>query len=100
MSNISKSKQGYKKIKWLFGKEIEIPEEWELKRLKEVAKVKGGKRLPFGASFSEIKTTHPYLRVVDFKNNIIDEKNLKYISDEIFEEIKNYTVSSDNRVYA
>ena len=96
MSNISKSKQGYKKIKWLFGKEIEIPEEWELKRLKEVAKVKGGKRLPFGASFSEIKTTHPYLRVVDFKNNIIDEKNLKYISDEIFEEIKNYTVSSDN----
>ena len=86
----------FKKVSWLFGKEIEIPEDWEIKKLKEVSKVKGGKRLPPGESFSEIKTIHPYLRVVDFRNNTINEKNLKYISNEIFKEIKNYTISSDN----
>jgi len=26
----------FKKVKWLFGKEIEIPEEWKIKRLKEI----------------------------------------------------------------
>ena len=35
MNNISKSKHGYKKVKWLFGKEIEIPEEWNITRLIE-----------------------------------------------------------------
>ena len=32
-------KSGYKRVKWLFEKEIEIPEEWELKRIKELAKI-------------------------------------------------------------
>jgi type I restriction enzyme, S subunit len=32
-------KQEYKLVKWLFGKEIEIPEEWELKKIKELTKV-------------------------------------------------------------
>ena len=26
---MKKAKPGYKIVKWLFGKEIEIPEEWE-----------------------------------------------------------------------
>jgi type I restriction enzyme, S subunit len=32
----------FKKVPWLFGKEIEIPEEWEVKKLKEISKLQGG----------------------------------------------------------
>ena len=30
------TKKGYKSVPWLFGKEIEIPEEWEVKKLNEI----------------------------------------------------------------
>jgi len=33
----------FKKVPWLFGKEIEIPEEWEVKRLDDVAHIQRGK---------------------------------------------------------
>lgn len=32
----------FKKVKWLFGKYIEIPEVWDLKKIKEIAKVSVG----------------------------------------------------------
>ena len=72
--------------------------DWNIVKLKEIGDVKGGKRLPKGEPFSETKTNHPYLRVVDFRNNGIDEKNLEYVSDKIFTKIKNYAISS-NDVY-
>ena len=36
MSQKSVPKKGYKKVPWLFRKEIEIPEEWEVKLLHEI----------------------------------------------------------------
>ena len=35
-------RKGYKSVPWLFGKEIEIPEEWEMKRLDEIGEIIGG----------------------------------------------------------
>ena len=32
----------FKKVPWLFGKEIEIPEEWEIKNIKDIFKLKSG----------------------------------------------------------
>ena len=29
-------RKGYKSVPWLFGKEIEIPEEWEVKKIDDV----------------------------------------------------------------
>lgn len=58
--------------------------------------VKGGKRLPKGASFSEEITTHAYIRVTDMKNHSVNISNLRYISDEIFSAIKNYTIAKDD----
>ena len=40
------TKKGYKSVPWLFGKEIEIPEEWEVKRLGQLAKFASGEFLP------------------------------------------------------
>ncbi len=66
----------------------------EIKELGEVAKIKGGKRIPLGETFSDKKTDYPYLRVTDFNQNSINLNNLKYISKEVFDKIKNYTIST------
>ena len=70
---------------------FEVPEGWCWARVRDIAMVKGGKRLPKGASFSEEITTHAYIRVTDMKNHSVNISNLRYISDEIFSAIKNYT---------
>ncbi len=60
----------------------------------KVAKVLGGKRIPKEYSFSQQKTEYPYIRVSNFKNNTIDMLDMKYIECNVFEKIKNYTISS------
>ena len=35
-------RKGYKSVPWLFGKEIEIPQEWGVKRLDEIGEIIGG----------------------------------------------------------
>ena len=39
---MAKSRSKFKKVKWLSGKEIKIPEEWEIKKLDEIGKIIGG----------------------------------------------------------
>ena len=75
---------------------FEVPEGWAWARVRDIAMVKGGKRLPKGASFSEEITTHAYIRVTDMKNHSVNISNLRYISDEIFSAIKNYTIAKDD----
>jgi type I restriction enzyme S subunit len=62
----------------------------------EIAKVKGGKRLPKGMEVQDEETEHPYLRVVDFGDDGVDRSNLKFISNETFEYVSRYTISSDD----
>ena len=69
---------------------------YPLLKLDEICEVKGGKRLPKGYSLQEEKTEHPYIRVTNFKNNNIDIKDLKYISNDVFEQIKRYTISCND----
>jgi len=78
-------------------KETEIgllPEHWEVVRLGEVADIKGGKRLPKGHKLSDRPTPYPYIRVVDFKDGSVDKTNLKYLTPQDYENIKQYTISS------
>ena len=75
-----------------------IPENWDIMKIDEIADVKGGKRLPSGYQFENKKTKYPYLRVVDFDNESINVKNLKYINKETHEKISKYVISS-NDVY-
>ena len=39
---MNKSRSGYKKVEWLFGKEIEIPAEWEITEFRKISIVKRG----------------------------------------------------------
>jgi restriction endonuclease S subunit len=68
---------------------------WEKKQIGEIAQVKGGKRVPKGYKLLNEPTPHPYITVSDFADNgTIDRSNLKYISNEIYQGIKQYTISS------
>jgi len=71
-----------------------IPSDWEVKAVKEIADVKGGKRLPLGKSLSDRVTRHPYIRVADMFFGGIYLENIKYVPSDVFPFIKNYCISS------
>ena len=70
---------------------------WKIKKIEEIAEIKGGKRVPKGNELSLDKTAHPYLRVTDFGlDGTIDETSLRYITEDIFAQIKRYTINSSD----
>lgn len=74
-------------------------EGWEEKKIKDIANVKGGKRVPKGYKLESTDTGHKYIRVSDFRDDgTIDLSNILFISDEVYRQIKNYTITS-NDVY-
>ena len=75
---------------------FEVPDNWVWCKLEEICNIKGGKRIPKGKGFSAQRTEHIYLRVTNMKNRTISFEDLKYIDDDVFQEIKNYTISSDD----
>ena len=58
--------------------------------LKEIATVKGGKRLPKSDSLVSEKTDHPYIRIRDMYQSYPLELNddFEYITSETYEKIK------------
>ncbi len=70
--------------------------EWNEIKIEKFAKVKGGKRLPKGKNLTEQKNSHPYIRVVDIRDGRISSSNLKYVPDDVFPSIKNYTVNEND----
>ena len=73
---------------------IPLDSSWPETTVGECCEVKGGKRLPKGEYFSETPTPHPYIRVSDFHNQSVNQSDLKFISDEIHQQITRYTISS------
>ncbi|MBP1950062.1 restriction endonuclease subunit S [Virgibacillus litoralis] len=73
-----------------------VPDNWVWTNIKNLADVKGGKRLPKGDALVAVKTDHPYLRVADFKNGSIDENDIKYITKETHANISRYTIASED----
>lgn len=74
-------------------------EGWEKKKLGEIAEIKGGKRVPKGYKLEVIDTGYKYIRVSDFTDDgTIDESNIQFISKEVYEQIKRYTIT-DKDVY-
>ena len=61
-------------------------------KLAKVVDVKGGKRLPAGASFSSAPTAYPYIRGQDIRGGRIRAGEQLYITEAVFEKIRRYTV--------
>lgn len=95
-SNASKALSEAKALFQAALAEAMMPKEgWEEKTLGEIAEIKGGKRVPKGYSLSTIPTKHKYIRVADFNDNgTVDIKSVLYISDDVYNQIKRYTISS------
>lgn len=80
-------------------KAMEPKEGWEEKKIGDISYVKGGKRVPKGYKLESQDTGYKYIRVADFTDNgTIDTSQIQYISKEVYEQIKNYTIT-DNDVY-
>lgn len=74
-----------------------LPDGWEWKKLDDFVSIKGGKRIPKGKKLLETKTNYPYIRVTDFNDfGSIDINNIQYITEDIYNEIKNYIISKDD----
>ena len=71
-------------------------EDWEVKKLGEIAKVKSGKRLPLCKSLTENQTSHPYIRILDMFNSGISIENIKYVPVDVFPFIKNYRIFKED----
>ena len=89
---MSKSKSGYRRVKWLFGKEIEVPDEWIKTNLNAVCRsIRDGTHTPPRRTSSGI----PLLSAQNIMNNGINWKeHFSYISKYDFEQItKNNKIS-------
>ena len=64
--------------------------------IKDICKIKSGKRLPKGTDFSEKPTKHKYIRARDKKNGKIDGSDLGYISEETQKKIERYIVNTND----
>jgi|GEM_PF-43582 len=68
---------------------------WATKTLGDIADIKGGKRVPKGYKLQTEPTKNPYITISDFtEDGTISTTNLRYVSSDIFEQIKRYTISS------
>ncbi len=68
---------------------------WVERTFGDIARVKGGKRVPKGYKLLTEPTDYPYLRVTEFTDfGTIDTSDLRYVSPEIHREIKNYVIYS------
>lgn len=71
--------------------------DWEKKVIDEIAVVRGGKRVPKGYKLETSRTEHPYITVADFTDDgTVDTNNLKYISSNVFKQIKRYTITNND----
>lgn len=69
--------------------------EWLCATIKQIAKVKGGKRLPAGCYFADGFTLFPYLRVTNMVNATI-KNEIVYVKPEIEPIIRNYKISKND----
>lgn len=75
---------------------FEIPEHWTWCRLGEICQIKGGKRVPNGYKLLREPTPYIYIRVSDMKNGTISDEDLHYIDENVYQQIKQYTISKDD----
>ena len=75
---------------------FDIPSGWEWCRLGCVSTITGGKRIPAGRNLSSYDTGHKYIRVSDMKNGSVLLDNIQYVTEDIYQLIKAYTISKND----
>ena len=71
--------------------------DWPVMDLSEIAKVKGGKRVPKGYKLQTTPTAYPYIAVSDFDDyGSVNVDGVKYVTKEVYDQIKRYTITSSD----
>jgi len=71
---VQKVKPGYKLANWYYGKKISIPNEWNVKSLKEYCKVRQGLQIPISERFHEPGLNRfQYITVKSIHSNTFNE---------------------------
>lgn len=65
-------------------------------KIQEFSTIKGGKRIPLGKTLVTERTEHPYIRARDIGEGIITFNDPVYVTNDVFETIKNYTVKTND----
>lgn len=71
---------------------------YERVEIKDICKIKSGKRLPKGTVFAEGKTNYPYIRARDIKHGAINGDDLVYLTEEVQKQIQKYIVNTGDIV--
>ena len=90
-NKIRRDKESYKVFK-LF----DAPQGWKWSCIGQFSHVLGGKRVPRGYSLLDTPTEHVYIRVTDMKDNTVIQDNLKYIDEDIYEQISKYVINKED----
>ena len=76
----------------MFGDPINNPKGWKREKLGKLCDVKGGKRIPKGFNLVKDDTGYPYIKAGNIKKGKILLKDLEYLTCELREKLKRYTV--------
>lgn len=74
----------------------ELPENWCWCRLKSIASVFGGKRIPAGRKLTTDNTGHIYIRVSDMKEESVNTDNLLFVPNDIYPTIARYIINKED----
>jgi type I restriction enzyme S subunit len=75
---------------------FEIPENWVWCRLGDVCTIKGGKRVANGYKLLKVPTPYIYIRVSDMKNGTIDDSDIHYLDESMYQKIKQHIIGKDD----
>ena len=94
----------FKKVKWLFGKKIEIPENWSYEKLSQFCEKEGDIVAgPFGSNLivnDYRKQGIPIIRLQNIKRNQFIEKNLQFIDKKKAKELQYHSYKPSDLVLA
>ena len=75
---------------------FDIPNNWVWTRLRSIASILGGKRIPAGRHLTTENTGYVYIRISDMKNGWVSTENLQYVPEDIFPSISKYIINAED----
>ncbi len=73
-----------------------LPIEWTVVCVEDIADIKSGKRLPKGMSLTESDNGYPYIRVADMNNGTVDLNNIMFVPKNVVKFIKKYIITTND----
>ena len=74
----------------------EIPEDWDVLKVEDIADVLSGKRIPKGRTLTKQLTPYPYITVSDLENCSVDLDNIRYVPIDVYPLIEKYRIFTED----